>query len=115
MVKIDTAAVAFNSAGIAAAYTSLCYESNSDDDRFVALSDESEGWLGVIGQITDAGEIMERFRVLHGTSSTWGGDLPYLYDVWDSIAEALLANLGNLPFNELVESAIERVVQIEPD
>jgi hypothetical protein len=112
MPKIDPAAVAVNAAGIAEAFGSVQSSSKADRDRFDALSEEYEGWLGVITQIAEAGEIMERFRVKHGATATWGGDLPYLYDVWDSIAEAMWTKLGKEPLEQLVDFAIERVVNV---
>ncbi|HWL93049.1 MAG TPA: hypothetical protein VNT79_05910, partial [Phycisphaerae bacterium] len=88
-------------------------DATTDKDRFDALTEEYEGWVGVIMQIAEAGEIMERFRVKHGTTATWGGELPHLYDVWDAIAEAMWTTLGKELLNQLVESAIERVVNVE--
>lgn len=113
MPKIDPAAVAINAAGIAEVIGSVQLGAATDKARFDALTEEYEGWVGVIMQITDAGEIMERFRVKHGTTAMWGGDLPYLYDVWDSIAEAMWTKLGKEPLNQLVESAIERLMNVK--
>jgi hypothetical protein len=110
MPKIDPAAVAANAVGIAAAFWCVQSDTTTDSDRLDALTEEHQGWVGVVMQITEAGEIMERFRVKHGTTATWGGDLPYLYEVWDSIAEELWSNLGKEPLSQLVEFAIERIV-----
>lgn len=112
MPKIDSAAVAVNAAGIAEAFGCVQSGATADRDRFDALTEEYEGWVGVMMQIAEAGEIMERFRVKHGTTATWGGDLPHLYDVWDSIAEAMWTKLGKEPLGRLVESAMERVVNV---
>lgn len=113
MTKIDRAAIAVNAAGIAEVIGSVQSGAATDKARFEALTGEYEGWVGVILQITDAGEIMERFRVKHGATATWGADLPHLYDVWNSIGEAMWAKLGKEPLDQLVEFAIERVVNVE--
>lgn len=113
MPKIDPAAVAVNAAGIAEAFGCVQSGASNHKARFEALTEEYEGWVGVIMQIAEAGEIMERFRVKHGTTATWGGDLPHLYDVWNSIAEALWTKLGKELLERLVESAIEQVVNVE--
>jgi hypothetical protein len=113
MPKIDPAAVAVNAAGIAEAVGSVQSDTATDKARFEALTEEYEGWVGVIMQIAEAGEIMERFRVKHGTTATWGGDLPHLYDVWNSVAEAIWTKLGKEPLEQLVESAIEEASNVE--
>jgi hypothetical protein len=57
---------------------------------------------------------MERYRVRQGASPAWGGDLPYLYDVWDLIARSLWDNFGSAPVDTLVEQAIDQAVTAEP-
>jgi hypothetical protein len=113
MPKIDPAAVAVNAAGIADALRCVQSDSVEDDARFEALTEEYSGWVGVLLQVVEAGELMERFRVSHGANAAWGGELPYLYDVWDAIAEAMWTKLGKEPLDQLVESAIEGVVSVE--
>lgn len=112
MPNIDPAAVAVNAAGIAEAFGSVQSDVMADRARFGAITEEYGGWLGVTTQIAEAGEIMERFRVKNGATATWGGDLPFLYDVWDSIADGMRTKLGREPLDHLVESAIERVVNV---
>lgn len=111
MLKIDSAAVAVNAAGIAEAFRSAQVAAMVGNDRFQDLTEEYEGWVGVTRQIAEAGSLMEQFRVTHGITATWGGDLPYLYDVWDSIAAEMWTKLGDEPLQQLVESAIDRVVK----
>jgi hypothetical protein len=113
MPKIDPAAFAVNAAGIADAFRVLQIADQNGEARIEELTRVHEGWCGVVLRIAEAGEIMERFRAKHGTSATWGGDLPYLYDVWDAVAQALWANLGATQLGALVEEAIEQVASVE--
>ena len=113
MPKFDPTAVAVNAAGIAEAIGPAQADTTTDQARYDALTEEYGGWVGVVMQIVEAGEIMERFRVKRGRTASWGGDLPYLYDVWDSIAKAMWMKLGKEPLDQLVESAIERVVNVQ--
>ncbi|MBK8915912.1 MAG: hypothetical protein IPM64_15185 [Phycisphaerales bacterium] len=113
MPKIDPAAVAVNAAGIADALRCVQSDSAEDDARFEALTEEYGGWIGVLVQVVEAGEVMERYRVKRGWGAKWGGDLPYVYDVWDAIAETLWVRLGEGPLDELVQSAIEQAVNVE--
>lgn len=113
MPSIDQAAIAINAAGIADAFGSVHAHSKIDEGRFEALTEQYQGWVGVMMQIAEAGEIMERYRVKHGANAKWGADLPYLYDVWDFIADAIWAKLGSEPLEQLVESAIQKVACTE--
>lgn len=106
MPKMELVSVSINAAGISGAFWSAQLDPAVRDDRLDALNKEFEGWLGIAMQISDAGAIMERFRVRQGATSTWGVDLPHLYDVWDSIADAMWRELGEEPLDQLVESAI---------
>lgn len=56
---------------------------------------------------------MERFRVSHGEAAKWGGELPYLYDVWDAIAIAIWLRLGSEPLDGLVEAAIRATESVD--
>lgn len=112
MPKIDPAAVAVNAAGIADAFRVLQVSDENGDARLEELTREYEGWCGVVLRIAEAGEIMEGFRAKHGVTATWGGDLPYLYEVWDAIAQALWEQLGMVPLDVIVQRAIEQVVSV---
>jgi len=113
MSKIDPAAFAVNAAGIADAFRVLQRSELNGEARLEELTRAHEGWCGVMLRIAEAGKIMERFRTKYGIAATWGGELPYLYDVWDAIARALWADLGAVPLDALVEGAIEEVVSVE--
>lgn len=107
MPKIDVAAVAVNAAGIADALRCLQTDNDANTSRFERLTEEYEGWVGVLTQVADAAELMEHFRIKQGATSVWGGDLPYLYEIWDAIALAMLNRLGAEPLDRLVTEAIE--------
>lgn len=107
MPMTDAAAVAVNAAGIADALRGLQAAHGNGDARREELTRAHEGWCGVMLHIAEAGEIMERFRAKRGTSATWGGDLPYLYEVWDAIAHGLWNHLGAEPLDVLVQQSIE--------
>jgi len=113
MPKIDPAAFAVNAAGIADAFRGLQIAEQNGEARLEELTRAHEGWCGVVLRIAEAGEVMELFRAKYGIAATWGGELPYLYGVWDAIARALWADLGAVPLDALVEKAIEEVVSIE--
>ena len=112
MPKIDPAAVAVNAAGIADAFRALQIADQSGEARLEELTRAHEGWCGVVLRIAEAGEIMEDFRTKHGVTATWGGDLPYLYEVWDAIAQALWEQLGMVPLDVVVQRAIEQVESV---
>lgn len=107
----DTAAFAINAAGIAVSLCSLTHRAPSDAVRMVRLCEQFEGSLGVMSQIAAAGALMERYRFAHGPSAAWGGELPYLYDVWDAIAGALCEKLDGEPVDRLVLQAIDTLME----
>jgi hypothetical protein len=112
MSKMDTATVAVNAAGIADAFRVLQAAHENGEARLGELTRAHEGWCGVMLQIAEAGEIMERCRAKHGPSATWGGDLPYLYEVWDAIAQGLRDHLGEDPLDVVVHRSIERAMSV---
>lgn len=97
MPKIDPAAIAINAAGIADALARAEHHNAEAVARFERVTAEYGGHIGVMQQVVEAAKYMERFRVRHGTCATWGGELPYLYDVWDAIARALWLTLDEEP------------------
>jgi hypothetical protein len=111
--KIDPAATAFHAAGIASALATMESEDVEDVARFHRVTEEYGGHVGVIHQVVKAAWHVERFRVKHGASARWGGELPYLYDVWDAIARAIRQKLDLEPLDQMVESAIESVTDAE--
>ncbi|MBX3322771.1 MAG: hypothetical protein KF757_07250 [Phycisphaeraceae bacterium] len=115
MSQIDLAVYAINAAGIADAFACLESEDAEAVARFARVTAECGGHVGIIKQIADAAEFMERFRVRHGASAKWGGELPYLYDVWDSIAQAIWLELEKKPIDQIVESAIWSVMSARPE
>lgn len=112
MPKPDHTACAINAAGIADAFRVLADSESNGGARLDKLTRAHEGWCGVMLRIAEAGEIMERFRAKHGNSATWGGDLPYLYEVWDAIAQGIWENLAAEPLEAIVQHAIERAVSV---
>ncbi len=112
MSKMDTTAVAVNAAGIADALRVLQAARENGEARFEELTRAHEGWCGVMLCMAEAGEIMERFRAKHGDSATWGGELPYLYEVWDAIAQGLWDRLGEEPLDVVVHRSIERAMSV---
>ncbi len=113
MPKIDHSAVALNAAGIADAFRALQRDDQLDENRMELIRREREGSVGVLMQIAEAGELMERYRANQGPNATWGGDLPYLYDVWDLIAWRMWDRQRAVPLNTLVERAVEEAVNAE--
>ena len=112
MPKMDAAAIAVNAAGIADAFRVLQGAHENGEARLEALTRAHEGWCGVMLQIAEAGGIMERFRANHGDSATWGGELPYLYEVWDAIAQGLWDRLDEEPLDVVVHRSIERALSV---
>ena len=110
MSDIDPGASAINAAGIANALACLVSSDAVGAARFELAVVESGGHVGLMQQVALAGMFMEQFRVRHGASAKWGGELSYLYDVWDSIAHAIWMDLGNMPINQIAESAIVSVM-----
>ena len=113
MGPIDATAAAVNAAGIADAMRALQPSGEASESRLAQLTDEFNGWIGVLIQIAEAGAIMEQYRTQQGATSAWGGDLPYLYEVWDAIAEAMWQRLDTEPIEELTLTAITSVVENE--
>ena len=113
MLKIDPRAAAVNAAGIADALRTMQLADHDGANRMEDITRAHEGWVGVMLQVAEAGEIMERFRVTRGAKSTWGGELPYFYDVWDAIAQALWDQLGSMPLDALVRQAIEQAIGVQ--
>lgn len=112
MLMMDPAAAAVNAAGIADALRVLQAAHENGEARLEELTRTHEGWCGVMLSIAEAGEIMESFRVKQGVSATWGGDLPYLYEVWDAIAQGLWDHLGKEPSDAIVLRSIEQAVNV---
>ena len=106
MPNIDPKAVAVNAAGIADAFRLSQIEDHDGANRLEDLTQSHEGWVGVVVQISEAAEIMERYRVSQGPNASWGGELPYLYEVWDSIARTLWEYLDSDELDALVRRAI---------
>lgn len=113
MPKIDHAAIAINAAGIADALAFLASEDVEAAARFERVAGEYGGHVGVMQQAAEAAGYMEQFRVKHGATAKWGGELPYLYDVWDAIAQMIWLKLDKKPLDHLVESAIRSVMGTE--
>jgi hypothetical protein len=112
MLMMDTTAVAVNAAGIADALRVLQTARENGEARLEELTRAHEGWCGVMLRIAEAGEIMERFRANHGDAAKWGGKLPYLYEVWDSIAQGLWEHLGAEPLDVVVHRSIKRAMSV---
>jgi hypothetical protein len=112
MSKMDTTAVAVNAAGIADALRVLQAARENGEARLEELTRAHEDWCGVMLQIAEAGEVMERFRAKQGPSATWGDDLPYLYEVWDAIAQGLWDHLGAEPVDVVVHRSIKRAMSV---
>lgn len=110
MPRIDTTAVAVNAAGIADAFRTIQQTVAPGEARMEELVKAFEGWIGVVQQLAEAGELMERFRATRGATATWGGELPYIYDAWESIALALWVDLGKVSLDVLVDRAIEQTM-----
>lgn len=106
MPNIDPAAVAVNAAGIADALRACQLADSNGTVRLQWLTDHFESWVGVMMQVGEAAEMMEELRTEQGANATWGGELPYLYDVWDAIAKGLWADLGSQPVNVIVHRSI---------
>jgi hypothetical protein len=60
--------------------------------------------------VSEAAECVEAYRVRHGMNATWGGELPYIYEVWDSVARMLWERMKSKSTAELVRVAIEQTV-----
>lgn len=115
MPAIDPAAIAVNAAGIADALR-VCQLADSDGAaRMEWLADHFGGWVGVMVQVAEAGEAVERFRREHGATTLWGNALPPLYEVWDAVAQRLWEHLGAEPLDAIVHRSIEAVMLAESD
>lgn len=113
MPTIDAAAIAVNAAGIADAFRVLQVADEEGEAHLEELTRAHEGWCGVVLRIAEAGEMMERFRATHGGSATWGGELPFLYQVWDAIAQGLWDHLGAEPVDAIVDRSIEQAMSAD--
>lgn len=113
MPKVDSAAIAVYAAGISDALACLESDDGAASARFERVIEEYEGRVGIMQQVAEAAEVMERFRIMHGASAGWGRELPYLYDIWDAIAQAMWDHLGSVPMETLVQRAIEQTVSAE--
>lgn len=113
MPKRDHDAIAVYASGIANALACVGSGDAEEVARFERVAEEHGGHVGVMQEVTAAALAMERFRVSHGEAAKWGGELPYLYDVWDAIAMAIWLRLGSEPLDELVEAAICATVTID--
>ncbi|MCK6475448.1 MAG: hypothetical protein L6Q35_01305 [Phycisphaerales bacterium] len=113
MPKFDCAAVAVNAAGIADAFACVQLDATMRAARFECVAVKYGGHVGIMQQLAEAAAVMERFRANRGVSATWGGELPHLYEVWDSIAEVMWTRLGTEPLDQLVESAIQIAMSVE--
>lgn len=113
MPTCDHAAIAAYAAGIASSLA--CVESGDAKEvaRLERVAEEHGGHVGIMQHVAEAAGAMERFRVRHGEDAKWGGELPYLYDVWDAIAMAIRLRLGTAPLDELVEAAIRATVSVD--
>lgn len=114
MPQSDPAAMAINAAGIADALACLVQENKEEAAiRFSCVIAECDGHIGLMQQVMEAGNLMERFRVGRGAFAKWGGELPYLYDVWDAIAHAIWLELDTVPLAQIVESAIHALMDMD--
>jgi hypothetical protein len=113
MPTLDAAATAVNAAGIADAFRVRHAADVNGEARLEELTRVHEGWCGVMVRIAESGEIMERFRVKHRIAVTWGGDLPYLYEVWDAIAQGLWEHLGAEQVDAIVHRSIEQAMSLD--
>lgn len=104
---LDPDAKTMNAAGIADAVRALVTAGGIEGARLAELTDLYQGWIGVLSQVAEAGALMEGHRVRLGSTATWGGELPYLYDVWDAIARGVWTRLGQDPLERIVAGAIE--------
>lgn len=111
----DQNAIAINAAGIADAFRVLQVCDEDGANRLGDLSQIHEGWIGVIGAIADAALVMETYRVGRGPTASWGGELPYLYDAWDSIAKRLWDGLGSSTVEELALEGIFDACSVEEE
>ncbi len=113
MNDVDTGAIAVNAAGIADSMRGIACEGIVSDDRLSILSEQFSGSIGIMLQVAEAGAVMERFRVRQGPGATWGGELPYIYDVWDAIASAMWLHMEEESLEDIVLKAIESTANSE--
>lgn len=73
MNNADPRAVATNAAGIADAFRVSHTEDDGGAARWEDLSDEFDGWIGIVEQIVLAAEAMEHHRQSFGETAAWGG------------------------------------------
>jgi len=109
MPKIYRNSAAIYAAGISDALACLRSDDLYAANRFDTILDEYDGHHGIMQEVAAAAEIMEQVRVSHGANAKWGGELPYIYDAWDAIAQALWARLGTDPIDKIVKAAIASI------
>lgn len=102
----DRHAPAVYAAGIASALTRVRAADPHEATRAKFIDDNFNGHAGLMEQVAEAAEMMERIRLEHGPSAAWGTDFPYVYDVWDRIANEMWVGLGSDPLEHLVDRAI---------
>lgn len=110
MSQLDPSAVAMNAAGITQSLNCLQLDKRDDPARYDALLEVFEGSIGLLLQVVEAGELMERYRLTRGHNAAWGRELPYLYDVWDTIAQFMWNQLGLEPLDLIVDRAVEQAL-----
>lgn len=104
--KSDLNEHAVYAAGIADSLACIDRTEPEAASRFNLIVQEFGGSVAIMEQIAEAAVTMERFRSHCGSSSTWGGDLPYLYDVWDAIARTIYTQLGTDTLENLINTTI---------
>ena len=104
----DCVTIATNAAGIADAFRNCQIDDHDGASRWEDLSNEFCGWIGLVEQIVLAADAMEHHRQSFGETAAWGGELPYLYDVWDAIAKLLW---NELPLDDM-PSLVARAVRL---
>jgi hypothetical protein len=113
MRKLDPRAVAVNAAGIADALACLRARDIGLAIGSATLTKECAGHIELMLQIVEAAEIMEQFRISRGSGAAWGGELPYLYEVWDAIADAMTARHEMMSFEASITVAIKAVTSVD--
>lgn len=110
MKRTDPRAIATNAAGIADAFRNCQIADHDGSARWDDLNEHFGGWIGLVNQIVLAGTAMEQHRVQIDSSAKWGCELPYIYEVWDEIADLLW---NELPVNNLSRLVARAVTQAE--
>lgn len=103
----DVFAVALQAAGIT---ESFCILATNDVKRLHKMDDRFEGRIGVLAQIVEAAQFVEKIRLEQ--KSAWGDDFPFPYEVWDEVAEYLWETLHVAELSEEgILAAIKRVIE----